>query len=186
MEKAAIRCRKKPSKMNMAIDTHGNAPGISRKPGEFGRRRADISAAPGIPITADFIDNAFRVGERMGVGAVYLPDLSRRCDLVKASPADDGIHGRFHRLVAVGDQRFCIVLFGLCDRSKKRHAWIGIGPCRLKMATCFRMRRHDHQQVDSCLDGFSGIVPGTRRCPETMGRKTRPGKRQRRRSPQWP
>jgi hypothetical protein len=56
----------------------------------------------------------------------------------------------------------------------------------LKMATYFRMRRHDHQQVDSCLDGFSGIVPGTRRCPETMRRKTRPGERQWCRSPHLP
>jgi len=129
MEKAAIRCRKKPSEMNMTMDTYGNAPGISREPGEFGRRQPDITAAPGIPKTTDFINNAFRVGEGVGMRTVDLLDLGRRSDLVKASPADDGIHGRFHRLVLIGRCWNRGDLFGSGSRSKQVQPMIGVGLC---------------------------------------------------------
>ena len=126
--------------MNMAIDTHGDAPGIPREPGEFGRRQPDITAPPGIPKTTDFINNAFRVGEGVGMRAVDMTDLSRGSDLVKASPADDGIHGRFHGPVLIGCRWIRGGLFGSGDRSKQLQATIGIGLCRLRAATYFMMR----------------------------------------------
>lgn len=149
MEKAAIRCRKKPSKMNMTMDTYCNAPGISREPGEFDRRQPDITAPPGIPKTTDFINNAFRVGEGVGMCTVDLPDLGRGGDLVKASPADDGIPGRFHGPVLIGCRWIRGGLFGSGYRSKQMQATIGIGLYRLNAATYFMMRWHDHQRVEN-------------------------------------
>ena len=42
VKKMAIRTRKAPSKVNMAIGTHRNTPHVTGKPGEFRRVMADI------------------------------------------------------------------------------------------------------------------------------------------------
>lgn len=83
------------------------------------------------------------------MGAVDLPDLCMRSNLVKATPADDGSHGRFHRLVAFGGRRVRIGLFGFGYGSKKLQTSIRIGVFRWRAATYFMMRKHDHQRVEN-------------------------------------
>ena len=65
VKKKAARCRKAPSKVNMAIGTNSNTPHVTGKPGEFGRGGSDIATAPGIPVTDNFKNNSFGIGKRV-------------------------------------------------------------------------------------------------------------------------
>ena len=73
MEKMALNRREAPSKVNMAVGTHSNTPHAASKPGELGRAGSNINASPGIPVTGNFKNDAFRIGKRVRVCALDHP-----------------------------------------------------------------------------------------------------------------
>ena len=93
VKKMACSCREAPSKVNMAIGAYGNAPYVAGKPGELGRAGSDITASPGIPVTDNFKNDAFRIGKRMCVCALDNLALCDRSNPVEALATDNTILG---------------------------------------------------------------------------------------------
>ncbi len=70
VKETAVSCREAPSKVNLAVGTHGNTPHGAGKPGELRRVGSNIHASPGMPVAGDFKNDTLGIGERMCVCAV--------------------------------------------------------------------------------------------------------------------
>jgi len=150
----------------MAVGTHSNTPHAASKPGELGRAGSNINASPGIPVTGNIKNDAFRIGKGVRVCAVDGLVLCDGSNHVEALTTDNCIRCRHRCLVLRRCNGFVPHLSRLGIRSEQIHKSVW----RCSTATVSHDKRcaHDHLPVLRLVDRLHR-VGGERICPILSG-----------------
>ncbi len=119
VKETTIRHRKTPSKVNMAIGTNRNTPNVTGKPGKFRRCGPQVATSPGVTVTSNLKNGAFRIGKGVRVCTVDDRAFYGRRNHMKALAANNCTKGCCRSLGLGSDNRIPVRLFRLRIRSKQ-------------------------------------------------------------------
>ena len=153
MKKMAVCGAKPPAQMNMAITTDGDAPDIPWKPGKLRRRSADIAASISLAVASDFKNDPFRIGECVGVRAVYRAALAGKGDGAEALTADNGFPGLLLRFI-----------IGMANGYGFGFVWQGEGTKNIGVPIFMNEGRQKIPgQCEGCIHGCWSLLRNARR-----------------------